>query len=273
MSFANAYDPIRALQSAWKLIGRSPLPLLVGGVLLVVTGGVRSGGTRVLEVHEMDFGVAAALQALMCCGCGFGLVAFLANCWLSIGFANAVEETARTGNGDLGTVFEPKGRLVAMVLARILVFLAQLAAAIPFAVLGIGAAVSIEELRWAEELVGIGTVFGVLLYLPVFVYVCLGLSLVAPAVALEGREPSDAVRRSWDLARGNRLRLLVYFLVMTIVAFLGFCLCIIGVFFTATLANAAQFESFLRATRGDEFAGWWVERGDVPPPVPPAPAV
>lgn len=272
MSFAHAYDPIRALQSGWRLIGRAPLPLLVGGVLLVFTGGVRLGGTRVLEVHEVDFGVAALLQALLCCGFGFGLVAFLANCWLSIGFANAVEEAARTGNGDLATIFEPKGRMVSMVLARILVFLAQLAAAVPFAILGIGAVVSIEELRWADELVGLGTVFGVLLYLPVFVYVCMGLALVAPAVALEGREPSDAVRRSWELARGNRLRLFVYFLVMTVVALIGFCLCCVGVFFTATLANVAQFESFLRATRGDETTGWWVERGDAPPPVPPAPA-
>src|SRR5262245_41966158 len=119
MSFAEAYDPFRSIAAAWRILARAPLPILVGGILLVLTGGVRLGGTRVLEIHDFDFGVFALVHALLCLGCCVGLVLFLANCWLTIGFGNSVEEIARTGQGDVATVFEPKGRFVAMLLARV----------------------------------------------------------------------------------------------------------------------------------------------------------
>ncbi len=62
-----------------------------------------------------------------------------------------------------------------------------------------------------------GTTLAVVLMLALFIYVAVKLSLVVPVVVKEGRRnPFAAIARSWSLTRGNTLRLLGFFVLLTI---------------------------------------------------------
>ena len=123
-----------------------------------------------------------------------------------------------------------------------------------------------------------------LLYLPVIVYVGLGLSLVKQAVAYEGLRPTQAIRRSWDLVAGQRWMLFLYLIVLGLFTLLGVCLCCVGyLLLTGPLTLIAQHESYLALTRGAERPSWWIETRNViqpgagswgpgAPPAPPRPA-
>jgi hypothetical protein len=282
MEFNRAFDPFRALQSAWKAFVQSPMPLLVGGVLIVLTSG-RGPHFGFLIHDEAPPGwtwreVRAVLFPLIgVCSCvAIGL--FLFSSWVRVGFANAVEETERTGRGRVETVFQSKGRFGSMVLARILVALVYLATLVPMIVAGFVFFLLTHQFHRREGLL--------LLLIPTFViwivpamYVWLGITLTDQAVALDGLAPVDAMKRSWSLVAGNRLMLLLFVIVNWIFQLLGFCLCCVGIFLTGTLSLAAWSDAYLALVRGQDRGGWWVERGHVPPapqagwgaPPPPAP--
>jgi hypothetical protein len=121
-----------------------------------------------------------------------------------IGFANTVEDVLRTGEGDVGKVFDGKGRLGAMILSRLLSGLIVLGACLPYAVVVLAAALVTSGFE-REEGLGIAILIaGTVLYAPVLAYVWLGIVLSDQAVALEGLQPVDSIRRSWSLARGHR---------------------------------------------------------------------
>lgn len=109
----------------------------------------------------------------------------------------------------------PDLRLIAAVF---LLFVAFAAAAIAFAFV----------MGFATILTGpAGAGIMVLLLAAVMIYVGLGLSLVAPVASVE---PNLGVERSWELMKGNRLRLFV----ASILTFLPFGL-VIGVIFAAVV--------------------------------------
>ena len=98
---------------------------------------------------------------------------------------------------------------------------------------------------------------GLVLWLPFFIYVALGLSLIPLAVAVERMTPIAAFSRSWELVRGNRMQLFVFYLVTGIFTLLGLLACCIGVLFTGALAQAATVDAYLRLVRASEDqAGW-----------------
>ena len=270
MEFNRAYDPIRALQTAWKALNRSPLPLLVGGVLLTLTdGGGGSGGGSWNDDHhrgadwDQIWPILLPVVGICCC---LGIAVFLFASWVRVGFANTVESVLKTGEATVGQVFQSKGRFGNIVFARILVILIHIAVWIPFlAAFGIVLAIT-EGFERHEEL-GFLLIPAGLITLPVWIYVALGLSLVDQAAALEGLQPSACLKRSWSLVSGHRWMLLLYWVVGWVFSALGLCLCCIGVFLTNTLFEIAKSESYIALVRSDR-SGWWIDERWVPPPPP-----
>ena len=119
------------------------------------------------------------------------------------------------------------------------------------------------------NLAGIGLI---LLLTPLaMAYVTLGVYLGALAVALEGAGPVEALRRSWDLARGNRLQLFVFALLCWLIEFASlfgvilFCVgLLITVPFARSLTGFAKTEGYLLFTRGmAQTAGWKLWQRDL----------
>lgn len=276
MEFNQAYDPFRALQTSWQALKKAPLPLMIGGVVLLITGGGGGGGGgnigKSFEGNEdVNWDVLAPLLVgflgLFCC---LGIVFFVISSWVRIGFANAVEEVLRTGDADVGRVFDGRGRLGSMILARLLAGLIQVASVLPYGLVVLIAALATEGFERDEELGAAILVAGAVLYLPVIIYVGLGVGLTDQVVALEGLQPVDSIRRSWSLVKGHRWMLFWYSIVTAIFAFIGICACCIGVFLTGTMAEIAKSESFLAYTRGRERDGWWITTGSAPARAEPA---
>lgn len=247
MTFADAYDPIRALTSSWRLLVRAPFALIIGGALLTLLGGGAELGLLFHDDghHDPAQIVFAVCTFGLCCGIG-GL---LLRSWLALGLANTTEKALVQGSARFEELFVSKGRFFEMVLVRVLRFLVLLALAIPFfMVLAAGAIIASND-HVDDGLIGLGVLLSWLVYIPFYLFVVLGLSLAIQAVAIEGLQPTEALRRSWALAQGNRWRLLVYWLALCVFTLLGLCLCCVGVFGTGALAQIAANESYLQLTR------------------------
>ena len=262
MNVAEAFDPIRALTASWRLLLRSPLPLFVGGAILMTVGGggVHGWMFRDHDHHLSGEAVAWVLSLSCCCG----LLGLLLSSWISIGLAIAVENTVMSGSARFEDLFASKGRFFDMVLLRILVALISLAAAIPFVLIVLAASLGVHALQVPPGVVLVAALFLGFLYLTVFLYVLLGFSLSVQAVAIEGLAPTAALRRSWSLVRSHRLRLLLYWVALAIFTVLGFCLCCIGVFWTGAMAHVAANDSYLALVKADEYAGSWLSTGNAP---------
>lgn len=261
MRFADAYDPIRAIKSSWKLLTPSALPLLIGGVILMVTDGQSGFGIHDGPRHQWHAGAVLFFVGLFGC---IGLVCFLISSWISAGMANAVEKTVFQGAADIGDVFESRGRFLNVILVRLLLLALSIAALLPLALI-VGAAVLAHATLDAPKVLTIGgsVVMG-LLYLPVLVYVLLGLSLARFAVVFEDLGPTAAISRSWQLVKGNRLSLFVYWIVMVVFTLLGLCACFVGVFFTGSLSIIAANESYLAIVKPEEYGRSWLANNRMP---------
>ena len=81
-----------------------------------------------------------------------------------------------------------------------------------------------------------------LIAVPVGFYIGLGLAFGDHAVALDALGPTDALEKSWEMASGNRLYLLlflfVYGVVNVIAVFVGLLMLCIGALFTIPTARA-----------------------------------
>ncbi len=268
MEFARAYDPIRALQASWKLLGRSPLPLLVAGILLTLFDG---GGRLGFEWHDWEHhhrlpvGAVVVFFGLATC---FGLVCFLVGSWISLGIANVVEKTVIEGRASPADAFNARGRLFEMVLGQLLAVVIALGACVPFGLIALAAVFSTRALHMNEGLAVVAAILAALAYLPFYLYLILGISLSRQAIAIEGLQPVAALQRSWNLVRGNRLRLLLYWIVIGVFGALGLLLCCVGVFLTSTLEYTAQYESYLALTRPEDYSRSWLAGAPVPPKPP-----
>jgi hypothetical protein len=274
MEFNQAYDPFRALSSSWKALAQAPLPLLIGGVILLLTqggtGGFQGNPSNIHGgMHDVDWHrIAPFVLAFIGFACCVGIVCFLLSSWVMVGYANTVEEVLRTGKGELGRVFDAKGRFVSMVLARLLCIVVAIAAALPFIVFIVAGAMVSSGFHVHVLFALLIVIPGCLAYLFVYLYIVLGLTLADQAVALDGLQPVESIQRSWSLVSGNRLMMFWFWLATGIFTALGFCLCCIGIFLTGTMAQIARSESYLALTRGGERSGWWIEKGFAPPPPP-----
>jgi hypothetical protein len=261
MEFREAYDPVRTLKASLKLIGRAPLGLLLSGILMQLINGapnfglqfgfhvlVRRGVDQTLEVAVIVVGVLISIA-----------FALLLSTLMIAGFSQAVRMVMVDGRDPgVAALFRPNGRWGRMILATLLVVVVEAAATLPFALasgVGFGLAAALDEAAIGVVVVGILA----LGYLPIAIYIALGVSLVQQAVALEGLGPFDALRRSWSLVRGNRRWLLLYWVVSVVLVLAGLLLCCVGVFFTGLWVQVSQSEAYARvATRAPE-GGWAIE--------------
>ena len=260
MNFGTAYDPFRALQGSWGLLKRAPATVLIGGVLLGFTDGGCSGGNLYVSDGGASFSGAevVVIVALAAIVLAISVAFWLFACLLKVGFPTAIEKVLQSGREDVGAIFQADGRWATMVVASLLQILAIFAATVPMLALVAIAAVVGGGMNLEGGALVIASV-GVIVWLPCFFYVVLGLSLVPQAVALERMDAIGALERSWTLVKGNRLRLLLFYVVTGVFSLLGFLACCVGVFLTSALAYAANAEAYLRLVRSQETQANWVE--------------
>jgi hypothetical protein len=276
MDFAHAYDPIRALQAAWRLLGRAPLPLLACGALLLLTE-VGFAIAFPLTFAEHRHWHRISVVALLGFFGSVCLVAYLVGCWVSLGLAHAVEATVAKGSARMSDVFDTRDRYFEMVFGGAVFFLVSSAALVPFLAIALSAQFLHERVHLPAPLVALAALGAAIVYFFVYLYVILGISLWRQAIAFEGLGPFAAIGRSWGLANGHRLRLALYWVVMSLVTFVGFwgglllfcCGVFPGLLLTVTLAQVAQFESYFALVRADEYARSWIAGGSPVPPSPP----
>lgn len=257
MTFDSAYDPMRALSGAWGLLKKAPATVLIGGILLALLDGGGGGGGQVRtgggSRSEEEIALTVALVAVLVV---VGIVLWLFACLVRVGFASALEHTLKMGGDEPGRIFQSEGRWLNMVFGTFLKGLATVGAALPL-LLFVGGAVGISAAAESGPLGIVMVIAAVVIWLPLFVYVALGISLVTEGIAVERLDPGEAFRRSWTLVRGNRLRLLVYYIVTSIFVILGVLACCIGVLFTGALAQTAHYEAYLRLVRSSEEQAAW----------------
>lgn len=274
MKFPSALDPIRSLTASWKLIARAPGPLIIGGLLLVVTDDGMHGGGQFTDTDFLRREWGALRPVVLGGACFLGIVFYLISTWLWIGLPRAVDETRATGTTTFATLFDARGRYADMLLARLLIGALVLLSLVPFGGIALVAYLLVDQRVAGETEAIVAGVSVALLYLPLWIYLVLGFSWVTQAVAIEERGPVDALQRSWQLASGSRWSLLVYWLVLFVFTLLGACACCIGVLFTGAWSFVSRCEAFLELTRDDARpiapAHVPFESGTpAPPPAPP----
>lgn len=248
MTFPAALDPVRSLTAAFRLLVRNPLPLLLGGaILLLFDRGHGLGIVGDWDSHHFQDELPGRIFFGGCCGL-FGLLVWS---WIGVGFAHVVEETRRTGTSAFATLFDARGRFGDMLLALFLHLVAWFAAGLPFLLIVIGASVIGRHTDIPDGIVALAAIAGFLVYLPFFAYLMLGIAFVPQEVALGGRSAIESFHTSWQLAHGRRLALFVFCLALAVFTFLGLCCCFVGIFFTGAVANVATFEAWLALTRPD----------------------
>ena len=270
MRFGDAYDPIRSLKTTWSLVKQAPLSTLIGGLLLALfSGGGGGGGANFGNISQHHDGsssidwsvllpiVLGILGIVLC----VVIVCFLVSSWLLPGFARAIQHSLRTGSDDIARVFDASGRFVPVMLTRLLGLAISLLISLPFVAVTVVAFLIANTHRHADGAVVLLAVLAALAYLPIFIYLSLGLSLMQPIAAVEEATPSQALKRSWEIAHGNRWQLIWFFLFTGIFGAIGVCACCIGVFLTMPMAQVMQIEAYLALTRGDQYSSWWIGRG------------
>jgi hypothetical protein len=298
MDFQQALDPIRSLKAAWQLLKQAPLTVIVGGLLLGFLEGGNSGGLRFLVSDhgprglrfsgwslEPAFDELRPVLLLLVPGvvC-VALALFALSSWIEVGFARAVESALRSGRDEVGKVFSGGDRFGAMLLARFLSGLIQLASGLPIAAAVLGV-VLLSGHGGPRPLVILGLIGFVLLWLVLVFYVALGLFLVNPIVAFESCTPTEALARSWQLASGNRLQLFWFVLLQGLLVIASVvCTCCLGLLLTMPLTQTMRFEAYVALTKGEQYPQWWIGSGrfpfdehkpedygspPAPPPVPP----
>ena len=280
MHFREAFDPFRALQSAFALLRKAPLALLVGGFLLWICDeilpaiGFSGDGNHNVDLEGLNpeqFGevmtevgreaVMAITAAAIVFGLALMLAAFLLAALLRIGMARATERVMTEGEAELEDLFQSRGRWTTMVAVR---FLQTLLTGLVFLPAGALVAIAVFGTLAATDdgarAAGVGIVT-FLVALPVVLWVTLGWSLAPCAVAVEGMGVIESFSRSWSLVRGHRWTLFLYFLVTVLLQLLlgwMLCCCCCGLpgFLPTAWIETATFESYLRLVRPGDPSTW-----------------
>jgi hypothetical protein len=218
------------------------------------------------EGFELAGWMIGAAVAFVLVALAIGVALFALNCWLQTGFVRLHVNILERASDELGPLFSGKDRFWHMAGYKALAGLALWATV----VLAIWPGALLAYYGYARDqntllIGGLGAM--VIVALPAVTYVALGVYLGELVVALDGAPPVHALRRSWALARGNRMPLLGFGSVCALVQFVSFAgllLCCVGVLatvpFARSLTGFAKTESYLLFTRGPaqtaEFALW-----------------
>ena len=259
MEFRKAFDPFRALQGSWKLLTRAPVTLLLGAILIAFldSGGPTSWGYQ-FDEDSLDE-LALIVLPLACFGLLLALALFVFSCKLHVGYAGALQRVMVTGEERFSDLFNDRGLWITMVLARVLKYVLVLFTFLPALVMFVLPLAVVDLADGPHE---VGLALGSLLalaFLPIWIYVLLGLVLVEQVVAVESRGATEAIKRSWEVARGNRLTLLAFSIVIGFFQALGLCLCGCGVYLTSALGYGGWYEAYLRFATKPPEGGMWVD--------------
>ena len=288
-----AFSVGRLLQTGWDLVSRAPVPLLLGAFLLMLvdacsggsgqisppTGdwsGEGGGGLGELEALIEELGTAtmvAMAGAMVGCGLLLQAAAWLARSWLMVGWLRLHEEALVQGDADVATLFGGRDRFWPLALWYLLrgfirFGVAMVALTPGLLIVGAGAwGVWGDRGSGATaDLLPLGLAGGVVmlaLWLPAVLYIEPGLALGDRAVVFGGLSPVDALDRSWDLARDNRLTLLSYQIVGGLVVGAGWMACCVGAIPARAVVDAGLTAGWLLHTRADR-ADWAVQPPDLP---------
>lgn len=257
MRFSDAFDPFRGIANSWKLLLRAPAVVLIGGIVLMLTT-YGDRGTEYTTEGDVTAWEALGLAALTAGGCITAAILFVIASFVSLTFPRAVAGVVRTGESRVGALLEPGDQFLSMLLVRILTQLTLLAVWIPLflaALTLVGAAAALG----APEIGAALAIPLVLLWVPIALWVYLGIRLSELAVALEGLGPVDAIGRSWELTNGNRLSLFLFLFVTWVFALLGVLAFCIGTFVTVPMRFTALYQAYLNLiSERDEHASWWL---------------
>ena len=251
MNFSQAFNPFRSLKSVFETMNLQPAHLWGGGILLFF---LEQGVQGSLQGSDL-IGLGEQMVALLVCvGCVLALGLFFASIWLAAGLFLNFRSVAQTGEVSSGGIFDHQGKFLPLFLTRLLVGLASILAVLPLGIL-IGLVIFIGVSAEAMDGGAMGAPSGLFVAIAflmalvgvfVSIYVGMGLVLSEAALLYEDREPVDAVKRSWTMAKGNRLRLFAFVLVNVLFTLAGLFLCCVGVIATGTIARFAIFEAFLQ---------------------------
>lgn len=257
MEITEAFAPIRAIRHGFAAVRRAPLSVLVGGFLMlsvtICSGGGGGGGGDMEEITRdapPEVGIALALMMLGVAIVGMivGLFFFAVRCWILPGWIRLQRHVVEHGTEDLPKLFSGGDVFIRMLFWRLLQGFIRFSTAL-LAILPGGALVAFGFYQGPDmTIVAAGAALAVFIALPVLIYIDLGLRLGDQLVTLEGLGAIDALDRSWEMARGNRLTLWIFFFVTDIFAVLGIFFCGVGVFATRAIADVAVTEAFLLAT-------------------------
>jgi hypothetical protein len=257
LPFRVAYDPARALEAVWSALRREPLTLLLGGLLVFLFDGDKGPGVA-MRYADLDEAWLPVVLFLAAASAVWGLAFLALAAWLYAGFARALEHTLAAGRTPPGELFADRDRWWRVALAAVGQVVVALLALVPVGVLALVAIVLSNVVGVGEEeWIGGALALALLVWLPAFLWVMLGVSRARQAAVVEGLGPIAARRRSWSLVRGNRGWLALYTVLLWLVYVSGILLCCVGVVFTATWAEAARIESYLALVRAERPA-WWI---------------
>ncbi|MDP2305123.1 MAG: hypothetical protein Q8P18_03770 [Pseudomonadota bacterium] len=258
MDIDEAFSPMRALRHGADALQRAPVGLLLGGFLLFVIdscSGSGGGGDLSEITQRMDAAQARLLVSLVWISALLGIVMFVVRCWFVVGWIRLQRTVLETGADSVGLLFAGGDAFFRMLGWRLLNRLILLGTTAVAAIPG-GALVALGSSQEIDAMASLGVVVMLLTVLPVVVYVWLGLALGDHAVALDGLGPVGALDRSWELARGHRLRIGVFVAVTDLFSALGLLACCIGYFVTRTIAEIGLTEAYVLTTIPG--AGGWV---------------
>ena len=243
MNFSQAFNPLRSLKSVFETMNLQPAHLWGGGILLFFLEGGIQGSFQGWEPIGKALGEEVMIF-FVCGACVLGIGLFLASVWLAAGLFLNFRSVMQPGEATSGGIFDHQGKFLPLLLTRLLVGLASLLPMLPIGILFALLFASSSVLS-AAPLIAVSVVFSLFL-LFVSIYVGTGLVLSEAALLYEDRQPVNAVKRSWAMAKGNRLRLFGFVLVNALFVFSGLFLCCIGVIATGAIARFAIFEAFLQ---------------------------
>ena len=260
MNFSEAFNPFRSLKSVFETMNLQPAHLWGGGVLLLFLEGGVQGGFQGWGGLERTLG-EGVMAFLVCGACVLGIGLFLASIWLAAGLFLNFRSVMQTGEATSGGLFDHQGKFLPLLLTRLLVGLASLLAVLPLGILlGLVIFIGVSAEAMTVDLGAPSGLFVAIAFLMalvgifVSIYVGMGLVLSEAALLYEDREPVDAVKRSWTMAKGNRLRLFAFVLVVFLFTLAGLFFCCVGVIATGTIARFSILEAFLQLseTQGEE---------------------
>ncbi len=197
------------------------------------------------------------LAVALLCGLSCGALMFAFRCWIHGGYLLVQEETLRTGQGSFGSLFGGARVFLPLLLWKLLYGLISAGTLFLASMPGIWLALAGVVYESTPLLIS-GAALALLLGLPAAIYVWLGLFFGDYQVVLDRRGVLESLGASWDMVRGQRLRLLLYLFVMGLFSLTGLVLCCVGVIATRAVRDCGVTEAYLRQTRGEpQLAEMW----------------